>query len=1254
MKVFNSLHKLPNCRYIFLAFSLLYGAQLWSIPDFNSESPALVLSNITGNLWVEIDANMTYDGESGPTGVRVLLYDNEEDTIVAESVTTFGKYEFNGIAAGKYYIRIDNSAFDLGGPLSGHQSCVGVNDADNMIDNDDNGSDTTPNDVLSSTFNLTNTDPMNTVSIEYVDFCFNFVCEDQNEVTSLSCEQISTLDIICDIRDLDNFCSIMPVDSSAGNQPSPLCDGFSNSENITWFAFIGADELYNIRINPFDCQTGNIGQQGIQVGIYTDCTFSDLVFCSNLCTTNPISISSSILIPGQVYYLYINGCNSTVCNYQIDITGDPNPPSLEPEDICIFSGGTFLCEDLSYCPNSDIIIQGQGVNFNGDYNWSITTLSGDPYLGDPSPITNGNTLILDFLSEGTYEVCLSKVENGCIDQTWSGMLCRTITTTFSIPMPPDEDFGEFFVCEGDIQSFSVNVFASADPNGDGDPGWNAPISPYVLGHNEGTVYIEGCSYEQEFTLTEYPLKPVEDVLVSVCEEDFPIQIDVFTFTTFSFGGQQTISLDNVILENTQDENGCDSIINLTVERLNVLQGFIEPPICTMDGIDLKFNYISDLSTDVSCLGFEWLDPSNNTLFTGADLTAITVPFESGDGVYTLEVTINKNGVSCLFTYFTLVEVALFLPPTPSIIGPDIICPGDEIATYTAQGDGEEISFIWSFPNDVASAMLSGDNNEILTVDWTGSNGGDISLIEQNTCGQSETSTIEIQIIPTTTPNFSIDTSVCSDIITTIDFIGTGINISSYQWDFDGGIVTSGSGMGPYEISWNIAGEKFVSLTTTDTNGCQSNQTIKSINVVAPLTPTQVACTSSLGEIIFSWEIPLMVSGFEINVLTGQTGGIFTANSFTIAGLSEGETVTIELLTKPEDPVCGEFVSTLVTCMASDCIPPTLELEAESSVCVDDDNITINATVTSGETGTGVFSGPGIVDDTNGVFDPSLANIGINTIVYTFTSDVANCSASESITIGVFDLPIASFNQDLDTMCIIDELNLEYSGTASAETYDWNFDGGQGSGLLTNQQVTFNSSGLKTISLQVTKNGCTSTVFSSTVFVEPELEDVNIQCDSISTDFLIFSWNNIAGVSLFEITIDSDPSFFSSNTSITVDNLEEEQFVSIIVTSISDTSCPGSTNSLSCITTKTPVSVESEVLANVKLYPNPVQDLLFIEGVSSGQKLSFELYSIIGTSLSKADIKDQPVDLSNYPTGIYIMRISEVDSGLYKDYKVVKE
>lgn len=1214
--------------------------------SYSFSSPELpVLSDISGTIWIETDGNSIDNGEPGPSNVVVQLFDFAEDTLITESLSVDGTYTFDNVPAGKYYLRIPNNQLQL----ANLSSCPGFNDADNMVDNDDNGSDTDPFDIVTTPFDLTNEDPNNDVPINYIDFCFFSDCTQPNIFGLSSCDDIGD-SFFCEVGQLDNICAIMPFVSSPGDQPDPLCDGNSMAENITWMGFVAGAGSYNIEVTPFNCPFGGLGQPGIQVGLYTDCSFDEVVFCSD-CTEDPINISSSFLTPGQVYYLYINGCGGNVCNYQIDVSGTPTTPTLEPDDVCILSGGSFQCEEIAYCANSDILFDARGVDIDGDFLWTIATLSGGPYVGDSLPETNQNQLVLNIADEGKYQVCIQKITGPC-NLSWDGPKCQTFTIDFGIVAPADEDFGETSVCIGDLEEFNINVFANDDPNGDGDFGWNVQNSTFDIGQNMGSVSIEGCSYDQEFVLSYFEPSEINDVLISVCVEDLPITIDGITFSSFSFNGMQTITLDSFVLNQFVDENGCDSIVNLTIEKLEIVQGALLEPVCTMDGAFFEFSYIDLISTDIEFIEFVWKDPAGNILDSGDDPTTVLAPFESGNGLYTLDITINKNGEVCEYFYSAFFDVEIYLPPTPTVSGPSIVCEDEDNAVYSATGNGEESTFIWSFPNTV-SAVVSGAMNEILTVDWTGSPGGNIVVLGQNTCGQSNQTTFEVEVIPKVTPEFTIDTSVCIDNIAIIDYFGTGINVSEYSWNFDGGSVVSGTGMGPYEVVWDTPGDKVVSLVTTDLNGCLSNETQKTIIAKAPLTPTAVNCIPAVGEVTFTWEIPIGVAGFEVNVLSGQTGGVFAATSFTIDGLGEGEEVTIELLTMPEDPICGEFVSTIASCIAQDCQAPVIELVAdEDAVCEDGDNITITANITSGEMGTGTFEGPGIVDENAGIFDPSQANIGGNTILYTFISNVANCVGTKTINIEVFEIPTASFVQNADTICITDMLNLDYTGTVNASTFNWDFEDGVGSGLLTNQNVLFNSPGLKMISLQVVKDGCVSEVTSSSVFVEPELADVVVQCDTAGTDFITFSWNQIDGAPLFEIKVDNNAPFFTPNTTYTVENLDELQEVNIEVTSLSTTTCPGSTGTSSCTTQMTVSSLDAE-LDQIQLYPNPVSDVVYIDGIEEGG-WSYQLLTISGQSIKQGNLQSNRIEVQSLPSGVYFVRIKSDKNSTFKDFRIVKE
>lgn len=64
--------------------------------------------------------------------------------------------------------------------------------------------------------------------------------------------------------------------------------------------------------------------------------------------------------------------------------------------------------------------------------------------------------------------------------------------------------------------------------------------------------------------------------------------------------------------------------------------------------------------------------------------------------------------------------------------------------------------------------------------------------------------------------------VCISGSSVITYQGTSAGPSdSFTWDFDGGNIVSGSGSGPYTISWNSTGAKTITLTVTNTTGCAS-------------------------------------------------------------------------------------------------------------------------------------------------------------------------------------------------------------------------------------------------------------------------------------------------------------------------------------------------------------------------------------------------------------------------------------------------
>ncbi|MGK0363959.1 MAG: hypothetical protein ACI85O_001013, partial [Saprospiraceae bacterium] len=96
-------------------------------------------------------------------------------------------------------------------------------------------------------------------------------------------------------------------------------------------------------------------------------------------------------------------------------------------------------------------------------------------------------------------------------------------------------------------------------------------------------------------------------------------------------------------------------------------------------------------------------------------------------------------------------------------------------------------------------------------------------------------------------------------------------------------------------------------------------------------------------------------------------------------------------------------------------------------CIDDAPTQLEGVTPIG----GVFSGDGV--NSSGIFDPSMAGVGIHEIVYTFTDPSLTCSGSATATITVNDLPSVSLSF-AEGFCIDDIPTQLTDGTPVGGTY----------------------------------------------------------------------------------------------------------------------------------------------------------------------------------------------------------------------------
>lgn len=218
------------------------------------------------------------------------------------------------------------------------------------------------------------------------------------------------------------------------------------------------------------------------------------------------------------------------------------------------------------------------------------------------------------------------------------------------------------------------------------------------------------------------------------------------------------------------------------------------------------------------------------------------------------------------------------PPTSTFTVGTPVCVGENSnITYTGTGTAAA-TYHWSWDGGTAAP---GTGQGPHTVNWATSGAHTVSLwVEENGLNSEVTShVITVNEVPTS--DFVMSNVDCFGDNSSIVYSGSGSSSATYNWDFDGGTIVSGSGQGPYEINWTNSGTHTVELTVEE-NGCAS-MTSHSLTVPAELQltldPTDATC--------FDADDGSIVS----NVLGGTSPYSYywnnSATSSSISGLAPG-------------------------------------------------------------------------------------------------------------------------------------------------------------------------------------------------------------------------------------------------------------------------------------------------------------------------------------------------------------------------------
>lgn len=220
--------------------------------------------------------------------------------------------------------------------------------------------------------------------------------------------------MICSLDKLNGYSCNNP--SSVPSSCSPLCSGGGVGHNTSWWAFACGGGEVCITLTIEGCTM----DQGLQFGIWADCSCGEEVVCSSIPCAAPNSSTTikAQLEPCKTYFLWVDGCSGDVCDFTINIP--PGGPSGGPPGLSDI--GTI--NNLKKADTIDICVGACQIPFfiseqpNGcspSYAW---TCHGMPVGG------NEREIFLDFPKEGDFEICVTAL----IGNPSNGSICTQTET----------------------------------------------------------------------------------------------------------------------------------------------------------------------------------------------------------------------------------------------------------------------------------------------------------------------------------------------------------------------------------------------------------------------------------------------------------------------------------------------------------------------------------------------------------------------------------------------------------------------------------------------------------------------------------------------------------------------------------------------------------------------------------------------------------------------------------------------------------
>jgi hypothetical protein len=282
---------------------------------------------------------------------------------------------------------------------------------------------------------------------------------------------------------------------------------------------------------------------------------------------------------------------------------------------------------------------------------------------------------------------------------------------------------------------------------------------------------------------------------------------------------QTAGTKNITLQ--VDNGGCVS--NTTTQSLTVNQSPTTNFNIVNSGCSSDSVYVTYSGNASSSATYVW-DFESAVGYVGDGQGPYAALFP-GSGSYPIGLFVKENG--CMSDVVE-VQVVLNASPIASFTLEDTVFV-NQLNTINFTGQSPQGSSMnWVYPN---ADLINGGAFGPFDLSWAIPGTYQVSLSMDNAGCTDGPEMLDVVVLPLPTSTFSLsEDTICAGSSFTVTYLGVASNQANYIWNFDGATVLSGSGAGPYQLTWNSEGVHLLSLVV-EVDGISSAISEQYISVI---------------------------------------------------------------------------------------------------------------------------------------------------------------------------------------------------------------------------------------------------------------------------------------------------------------------------------------------------------------------------------------------------------------------------------------